>query len=523
MMRIQKRWRTLLSLGLVWAGLTLVLATCEGACPTPIQTQVDATVVESSESLWTLEQPFPDIANLNGVWGYSPEDLWAVGSSGAILHFDGETWKRHRSPTTQDLYAIDGHETMADGDADIYAVGASGTIIHWDGSDWTLEPDVVDTRLSLGPPVRDTLMGVWHGHNQGIFVVGENGTVLAKRPDPLDAQAPWTWSMMLDELVQDRMAVCETRVAYDDQGYPYAGGDSTCVGCNIAAPLDDQGNVATLDDGSPLPASMWMCSASASMPVPLCFGPDYSAADCEVPSTMRRGEEPQCSFGQRCQEDGVSPLYQVSYFPVDFKAVVGFGGGTDLRVIAVGESGAIVELRPNGSTGAGSSWNCEGVTPTTTPEYCWRPVARAGDTENPVVRDSLAGVWGTWSTNIYAVGEDGRVLWRNGDDEWVRGTDPTQPQWRRDFLSPPTPVFLQALWHQGGNDFFAVGFSGIVMHHSEGVWEVEPVPTQAHLRGIWGKVRDDLDAGSRDSEAPNLRSVVAVGAQGVILRRSLSR
>lgn len=482
------------------------------ACPKQTTTKPDASQVIAREAMWSLEQPFPDVANLNGVWGYDPEDLWAVGSSGTILHYDGVSWKKHQSPTSADLFAIDGHETMTDGDKDIYAVGSSGTIIHWDGTSWTLEADIPDTRLSSLPAVRDNLMGVWHGRNLGIFVVGEKGTILVKEPDPNDANAPWTWRVMLDELVQDRMAVCETRVAYDGDGYPYANG-ATCAPCMLAPP----------DGDASLPQSLWMCSGSGTVQVPFCQGPDYSAVDCEVPSTMRRGADPQCSFGQRCEADGVTPMYQVTYFPVDLKAVVGFGSGDNLRVIAVGESGAIVELRPNGARGSGAAWNCEGATPSSAPAFCWRPVARAGDTQNPAVRDTLAAVWGTSGGNVYAAGEDGRLLWRHDDDEWVRGSDPTQAQWLRDFLTPPTPVFLRDLWHQGRNDFFAVGFSGIVMHHTEGEWRVEEVPTHAHIRAIWGKTRNDLDAGVRDAEAPALRSVIAVGAQGIILRRSLSR
>ena len=507
---IVKKAHKISGLAVIWGFVALLSVLT--ACPEKTEQLPDASQIVAQDNVWTLQQPFPEVANLNGVWGYSHDDLWAVGSSGTILHFDGVSWKKHQSPTSANLFAIDGHESMTDGDKDIYAVGASGTIIHWDGTSWSLEPDIEDSRLSARPPVRDNLMGVWHGRNQGIFVVGEKGTILVKEPDPNDNQAPWIWRVMLDELVQDRMAVCETRVAYDGDGYPYASGD-TCAPCMLAPPGGD----------TSLPQSLWMCNASGTVQVPFCQGPDYSARDCEVPSTMRRGAEPQCSFGQRCEDDGTTPMYQVGFFPVDLKAVVGFGSGDSLRVIAVGESGAIVELRPSGSSGAGANWNCEGASPTTTPAYCWRPVARAGDTENPMVRDTLAGVWGTSGGNVYAVGEDGRLLWRHDDEEWGRGSDPTQPQWLRDFLTPPTPVFLRALWHQGRNDFFAVGFSGVLLHHSDGEWIVEDLPTHAHLRAIWGKTRRDLDAGLRDSEAPRLRSVVVVGSNGVILRRSLSR
>jgi len=62
-----------------------------------------------------------------------------------------------------------------------------------------------------------------------------------------------------------------------------------------------------------------------------------------------------------------------------------------------------------------------------------------------------------------------------------------------------------------------------VLRHHDGAWGVEQVPTTAHLRSIWGKVRDDLDASTRDADAPALRSLAIVGSEGVILRRAIAR
>jgi len=503
----------------VLLGVLLTLAACED-CANALLPDQDASV-EVGEAIWTLDQPYPDIAHLNGVWGYTHDDLWAVGSKGTVLHFDGTSWQKMPVPPEVaeiDLFDIDGHESMTDGNLDIYAVGTSGTIIHWDGAVWLKEPDVPDVRISIGAAVvTDTLMGVWHGGRNGVFVAGENGTIIALRraaTDPPDYRG--TWALMYDEMVQDRLPVCETRIAYDGAGYPTDGGGGICAPCQIAPPGGD----------SSQPLSMWMCSSTGSQTVPHCNGPDYTQVDCEVPSTMRTGVDPQCSFGQRCQQDGSTPMYQITFYQIDLKAVVGYGSDSDLRVVAVGESGAVVELRPNGSSGASATWNCEGVTPAAAPPSCWRPVARAGDTDNPMVRDTLAGVWGTWGTNIYAVGEDGRILWRNGDEQWVRGSDPAF-QNHAEFLTPPTPVFLRDVWRQNRDDFFAVGFSGIILHSSriddQRVWGVEEIPTTAHLRAIWGKVRDDLDAGERDLGIPALRSIAVVGSEGVILRRTINR
>jgi hypothetical protein len=45
---------------------------------------------------------------LTSVWGTSKEDVWAVGSAGLIVHWNGTTWSRIGSGLTNTLFAIDG-------------------------------------------------------------------------------------------------------------------------------------------------------------------------------------------------------------------------------------------------------------------------------------------------------------------------------------------------------------------------------------------------------------------------------
>jgi hypothetical protein len=61
--------------------------------------------------------------DLRGVWGRSATDVWAVGSGGAILHWDGGGWSPSASGTTQNLSGVGGDAT------NVWAVGANGTIL----------------------------------------------------------------------------------------------------------------------------------------------------------------------------------------------------------------------------------------------------------------------------------------------------------------------------------------------------------------------------------------------------------
>ena len=60
-----------------------------------------------------------------GIWGSSRSDVYAVGTSGNILHFDGQSWQSVNSGTSESLYAVWG-----DGAGRVFAVGGHGTILH---------------------------------------------------------------------------------------------------------------------------------------------------------------------------------------------------------------------------------------------------------------------------------------------------------------------------------------------------------------------------------------------------------
>jgi hypothetical protein len=99
---------------------------------------------------------------LLGVWGSGASDVWAVGGGGIILHWDGSTWTSGSSGTTNTLYGVWGI-----GGIDVWAVG-TGTILHWDGSAWS--------RVSSGTTYN--LYGVWGSGPSDVWAVGGSGIIL---------------------------------------------------------------------------------------------------------------------------------------------------------------------------------------------------------------------------------------------------------------------------------------------------------------------------------------------------------
>jgi hypothetical protein len=74
----------------------------------------------------------PVTTSLNSISMVSPTDGWIVGNAGVILHWNGTNWSLETSPVSTDLYSIS-MVSSTDG----WAVGDSGVILQWDGILWT--------------------------------------------------------------------------------------------------------------------------------------------------------------------------------------------------------------------------------------------------------------------------------------------------------------------------------------------------------------------------------------------------
>jgi hypothetical protein len=95
---------------------------------------------------------------LRDIWGTAPDNVYAVGGKGLIVHYDGTVWTQVESGTTAYLTAIWGS-----GADDIYAVGNGGTVLHFDGATWS--------RMTSGS--KGDLNDVWGSSPSDVYVVGE--------------------------------------------------------------------------------------------------------------------------------------------------------------------------------------------------------------------------------------------------------------------------------------------------------------------------------------------------------------
>ncbi|HYR07401.1 MAG TPA: hypothetical protein VEQ60_06525, partial [Longimicrobium sp.] len=103
---------------------------------------------------------------VNGLWGASTSQLFAVGSYGALLRYTGGAWVVDEPVTEDELYDVWGSSA-----SDVFAVGTFGTIVHWDGTAW----EEMDSGLGCGC---QSLNGVWGSGPNDVWAVGDGGLIL---------------------------------------------------------------------------------------------------------------------------------------------------------------------------------------------------------------------------------------------------------------------------------------------------------------------------------------------------------
>ncbi len=149
----------------VAAGQATIVATSGGLSATALVTATAAT--PAAVNLWAPAYTPATGSNLQiyGVWGSSANDVWAVGSSATVYHFNGASWgaSSQVAGVYQEL-----HDVWGSSASDVFAVGGNGTIVHFNGSTWSVMP--------TGTTVY--LQAVWGSSPTDVYAAGEYGTLL---------------------------------------------------------------------------------------------------------------------------------------------------------------------------------------------------------------------------------------------------------------------------------------------------------------------------------------------------------
>ncbi len=112
------------------------------------------------------------------IYGFTADDVFAVGTAGTVLRWSGGVWTRDEVPTDKALTSLWGRSAT-----DVYAVGGvdQGVVLHYDGTRW----GVVDT-VEPGPG----LFGVFTAPGQPVVAVG-GGPRVVEMAGPGRVEEPW--------------------------------------------------------------------------------------------------------------------------------------------------------------------------------------------------------------------------------------------------------------------------------------------------------------------------------------------
>ena len=124
-----------------------------------------ATPAARSQGNFTwIQQASGTTLDILGVSTLDPNHVWAVGSDGLILFYNGSGWSQQASPTTEsltDVSALDPNH--------VWAVDVLGSVLFYDGNSWSIQADSITDNYLYGIHALDA---------NHVWAVGLHSTVL---------------------------------------------------------------------------------------------------------------------------------------------------------------------------------------------------------------------------------------------------------------------------------------------------------------------------------------------------------
>ena len=128
--------------------------------------QAPLALTKNSSGDWEWADRRVTSPNLQAIWGNSTSDVWAAGTGGGTLHWNGTSWRRIANPAMgETIWGLWGT-----GPNNVYAVGDNGLCMRWNGTTWRH----IDLPIPSGVGLND----IWGSGPNDIWIVGDEGLVV---------------------------------------------------------------------------------------------------------------------------------------------------------------------------------------------------------------------------------------------------------------------------------------------------------------------------------------------------------
>ncbi len=120
-------------------------------------------VVHWNGTSWSIVDIGAGTLSLGAIWGLSPTDIWVGAGTGEVFQYDGNQWAQLAAQTGGGVSGI-----WARAPDDLWIALPQGNVSHWDGSSWT--------QMNTGQ-VQD-LFTIWGSSAVDVWAAGRSGTLV---------------------------------------------------------------------------------------------------------------------------------------------------------------------------------------------------------------------------------------------------------------------------------------------------------------------------------------------------------
>jgi hypothetical protein len=392
--------------------------------------------------------------HFRAVAAFAPDHAIALGELGTIQRYDGTAWTTMLNDPTWRFNAVARVGTEA------FAVGSKG-VLRYNGTSWS----------TFVAPGTTELVAVWGSSATDLYAIDTAGvfshfTGVMWQPIALPAPAVAVWGNSATNVYVSTTSAVHHLVnnswptnLITNSGVMAGTGMGGTDVCLAGGPLDNSvwcytggfwNMIAGFATGFGTVNAMWGSGPddvflAGSAGVAHFDGATWFGTTNANPAPRSLWGDASVVYavnGNILRSTTANGLFSTVLTSTSGQALFGVWGASPSDVFAVGQSGTI--QRYNGSA--------------------WSKMTNADSR-------TLLAVWGSSGTNVYAVGSGGAILRYTGT--WGS-------------VVPGTTMNLTDVWGSSATDIFAVGAGGTIVHSSGGAFTPMTSTTTRDLRGVFG-------------------------------------